>query len=437
MTEEPAQLFLVNVRKMTQRKYFDVSRNVLESKRLKVRRTVPSLRVPCLPPSSTRPCTHTLTTHTAHTAHTAHTPQTNTQPPLPSLESCDLSHTSITGNSVDILINRCPRLTTLNLKNCAMVTHVLEEDLPSSHFVQKRVWQQLRLSGSQDGEEGNESEEKSESEEAEATDARPTSRGAFALTWLDLESCPLAHFTEITLGLLPNLRHLNLAYTKVSGHCLSRLAACCPALESLNLTTNDYVTNDVCTTSFARLPRLTHLCLKHCHRVSDASLEQFLPSAAPGGGGIHLHAIDLSRNKNVTDGMLVQLLKRMSHSLTELKARDCEKIAFSRILLHVLVPGAMPRLRTLDLYNSGNRPGLTAQAERTARVFQAHTLVSIYQLLVAKPPVPHPALTSLDVGSSEINVRRTNDTHTTHDTRHTTHDTRHTTHDTRHTTHAH
>jgi hypothetical protein len=334
-----------------------------------------------------------------------------------------LSHTSITGNSVDILINRCPRLTTLNLKNCAMVTHVLEEDLPSHHFTQKRVWQQLRLSGSQDGEEGNEneSEEKSESEgkkgeEAEATAARPPSKGAFALTWLDLESCPLVHFTEITLGLLPNLRHLNLAYTKVSGHCLSRLAACCPALESLNLTTNDYVTNDVCTTSFARLPRLTHLCLKHCHRVSDASLEQFLPSAAAGGsGGIHLHAIDLSRNKNVTDGMLVQLLKRMSHSLTELKARDCEKIAFSRILLHALVPGAMPRLRTLDLYNSGNRPGLTAQTERTARVFQAHTLVSIYQLLVAKPPVPHPALTSLDIGSSELNVRRT------HDTRHTRH----------------
>lgn len=45
MTEEPAQLFLVNVRNMTQRKYFDVSRNVLEAKRLKVRRVVPIPRV--------------------------------------------------------------------------------------------------------------------------------------------------------------------------------------------------------------------------------------------------------------------------------------------------------------------------------------------------------------------------------------------------------
>jgi hypothetical protein len=45
MTEEPAQLFLVNVRKMTQRKFFDVSRNVLEAKRLQIRRMVPTPRV--------------------------------------------------------------------------------------------------------------------------------------------------------------------------------------------------------------------------------------------------------------------------------------------------------------------------------------------------------------------------------------------------------
>lgn len=244
-----------------------------------------------------------------------------------------------------------------------------------------------------------------------------------SLTSLDLEGCPLTNFSAVTLSLLPSLTHLNLAYVRLPGQCLHHLWSCCPLLQSLNLTSNDSLTDDICKASLSKLPHLTHLCIKHCPKVSDVGLEQFLPppsnapppsASSPPSSSLSstlpltplIRSIDLSRNKNVTDSMIIQLLKRSHYTLTELKARDCEKVGFTKVLLHIISAPA-PRLRVLDLYNCGNRPGLTGQSSdrNLPRVFQTHTLTSLYQLLVGKPVNPLLSLISLDVGSTEVNVR--------------------------------
>ncbi len=45
VTEDPPQTFQVDVRKMRQRKYFDISRNILERVALKVARVEPDFKV--------------------------------------------------------------------------------------------------------------------------------------------------------------------------------------------------------------------------------------------------------------------------------------------------------------------------------------------------------------------------------------------------------
>jgi len=269
---------------------------------------------------------------------------------------------------------RCPKLTTLILRHCPNVTYVLEKDRPHDYLEQN-----LPIHPGI----GYKSGQKQTNCSVQLN---------FSLTRLDLGSCPINHLSGATFSLLPALRHIDLAYVKLLPDHLIEMATCCTHLETINLASSEL--NNPTLAALAKLPRLTELCVKHCPRISDEGLKNFLSFPS------RLNSIDLSRSKSVTTRMLMQLLQHTSQSLTELNLRDCQKVAFSRVLAHV-VSGALPHLRVLVIHNCGAELPEEKEMGRN----QTHTFFSLYQTLAPMKVLPLPALTSIDIGASMINVR--------------------------------
>ncbi len=305
---------------------------------------------------------------------------------LPFLRFCDISNTKLTAFSTDVLLKRCPSLDTLILKSCPFIKFLIFEEVndisPEQH-------------------------------EHEIHN--------FPLTHLDLEGNNSIHLGQQTISRLPGLVYLNVGCVRIDPRVLGWISTYCLSLQTLNLSTNDQLADDIYMKSLTQLTSLTGLSLKNCHKITDVTLGHFLGeqiisekqavtsmrkrTLTPAPAGIpsfYLTSLDISRNKNIGDKMIIKLMKAMSSTLTELRIRDCEKIAFKSVLM-ALISGIAPLLRVVDLYNVGNSAGLQAQEQRI-RNFQNHTLVNLYQQIIEKPKILLDCMVHLDIGASEITV---------------------------------